>query len=96
MALASLRELARIRWPLAPPAGATGWGVRLDSRALEEAIAGLDRAVYSPAQGERPDGHGAGATPWNGASLWAAYRDAASGHRRRSSARAILPELYPA
>jgi hypothetical protein len=95
-ALASLRALARIRWPLAPPTGATGWGLRLDSPALEEAIDGLDRAVYSRARPEGQDGQGA-TTTWDGASLWRGYRDAASAHRGGPSrARPILPELYPA
>lgn len=84
-ALAALGEIARSRWPVAPPSGGVGWGVRTGSPVLEEAIAGAERARYAP-----------GATGWDGRSLWQAYRATAKGRSARHSAPNVLPDLYPA
>jgi hypothetical protein len=83
-ALVALREIGRIRWPLTAPAGASGWGARIGSQPLEEAIVGAERARYA-----------AGAAGWTGEALWQCYRAAATERSERRAASAVLPDLYP-
>ncbi len=83
-ALSALRVIGRIRWPLAAPAGAAGWGARVDSAPLEGAIIDAERARYA-----------AGAAGWEGRALWQSYRAAAARKAPRSRPAAVLPDLYP-
>jgi hypothetical protein len=97
-ASAALRDLARSRWAETPPQTAAAWGRNLDSPALRDAIADLDRVRYSRDPSE-----------WCGDRLWQAYRRAGSGtsawipqRRSRPSAdragtdsNGALPSLYP-
>jgi len=83
-ALAALAQIARARWPLAPPSGASGWGARLDAPALEAAIRRAEQARYAP-----------DARDWKGSELWQTYRSAAKVRTRARGHGAILPDLYP-